>query len=149
MFKSGANPFDPSKFAEMFGSVDMKKFFDPSAMGGFDQSALFAAQKKNMDALVSAQKAAAAGYQDLFEKQVSIFQETMKTAQAQIADLTKSEPGAESASKQAELTSKAFEKAVANAQELAEAAHRANSEAYDIVRARIESSVKEITANLR
>lgn len=148
MFKPGANPFDPSKITEMFGSVDMKKFFDPSAMGGFDQSALFAAQKKNMEALVSAQKAAAAGYQDLFEKQVSVFQETMKAAQAQIADMTRAEPGAESAAKQAELTSKAFEKAVANAQELAESAHRANTEAYEIVRARIESSVKELTANI-
>lgn len=149
MFSSGSNPFDPSKFQEMFSSMDPSKFFDMSAIKGFDQSALFTAQKKNMDALVSAQKAAAAGYQDLFEKQVAIFQETMKAAQAQISEVTKADPGADAAGKQAELTSKAFERAIANAQELAEAAHKANSEAYEIVRARVEASVAELTKSAK
>lgn len=147
MFSAGANPFDPAKFTEMFTSMDPTKFFDLSSMKGFDKGALLAAQQKNMEALVTAQKAAAAGYQDLFEKQVVIFQETMKAAQSQIADLTKAEPGVDTASKQAELTSKAFERAVANAQELAEAAGRANTEAYEIVRARIEASVDELKSS--
>ncbi|QIE55438.1 phasin family protein [Pikeienuella piscinae] len=149
MFSAGANPFDPTKFTEMFTSMDPTKFFDFSSMKGFDKSALLAAQQKNMEALVTAQKAAAAGYQDLFEKQVAIFQETMKAAQAQIAELAKAEPGADAASKQAELTSKAFERAVANAQELADAAGRANAEAYEIVRARIDASVEELKGSTR
>lgn len=148
MFGSGSNPFDPAKLSEMFGAMDPSKLFDMPAMKGFDQGALFDAQKKNMDALVAAQKAAAAGYQDLFEKQVAIFQETMKAAQAQIADLAKADPGAGAAQKQAELTTKAFERAVANARELAEAAHRANTEAYEIVRARVEASVDELKKSM-
>lgn len=149
MFSAGANPFDPAKFTEMFTSMDPAKFFDVPSMKGFDQNALLAAQQRNMEALTKAQKAAAAGYQDLFEKQVAIFQETMTTAQKQISDLSKAEPGADAASKQAELTSKAFERAVANAQELAEAAQRANTEAYEIVRARIEASVDELKKSTR
>lgn len=148
MFSANSNPFDPAKLKDMFGSMDFSKMFDGSAMKGFDQGALFTAQKKNMDALVSAQKAAAAGYQDLFEKQVSIFQETMKAAQAQISEISKADPGVDATSKQAELTTKAFERAVANAQELAEAAHRANSEAYEIVRARVEASVEELKSSM-
>ena len=149
MFGTGANPFDPAKFADMFKTMDVTKMFDPSAFKGFDQSALFAAQQKNMDAMITAQKTAAAGYQDLFEKQVEIFQETMKAAQAQISELSKSEPGAAAASRQAELTSKAFETAVANAKDLAEAAQKANADAYEIVKARIDASVKELKSGLK
>ncbi|WP_340107682.1 TIGR01841 family phasin [Pikeienuella sp. HZG-20] len=149
MFGSGANPFDLKMYADMFKSMDMTKIFDPSAMKGFDQSALYEAQRKNMDALVAAQKAAASGYQDLFEKQVKIFQETMQAAQAQLAEMTRSDPGPETAAKQTEFTSKAFESAVANARDLAEAAKRTNVETYEIVRARIEENMKDLAASMR
>lgn len=149
MFSAGSNPFDPKKLTEMFTSMDFSKMFDASSIKGLDQGALFAAQQKNMDALLSAQKAAASGYQDLFEKQVAIFQDTLKAAQTHIAEVTKVDPGVDAAAKQAELTSKAFERAVANAQELAEAAQRANAEAYDIMRARIEASVNELKTAMR
>ncbi|MEM7547022.1 MAG: TIGR01841 family phasin [Pseudomonadota bacterium] len=144
MFGSGNNPFDPAKFSELFTSMDMSKFFDVSAYKGFDQSALFDAQQKNMDALVAAQQSAAAGYQDLFQKQVAIFQDTMKAAQSQLSELSKTDMGADSAAKHAELTTKAFETAVANARDLAEAAQKANEEAFNIVRSRVEASIEEL-----
>jgi len=144
MFGSGNNPFDPSKFADMFKNMDVSKMFDVSSFKGFDQSALFAAQQKNMDALVAAQQTAAAGYQDLFEKQVTVFQDTMKAAQSQMAEMSKTDLGADSAAKQAEMTSKAFESAVANARDLAEAAQKANEEAFKIVQARVEASIEEL-----
>ena len=90
MFSNANNPFDPAKMAEMMKSADFTKMFDFSQFKGLDQSALFDAQKKNMDALVAAQQAAASGYQDLFEKQVAIFQETIAAAQEQIGELSKS-----------------------------------------------------------
>lgn len=144
MFGSGNNPFDPSKFADMFKNMDVTKMFDVSSFKGFDQSALFAAQQKNMDALVQAQQSAAAGYQDLFQKQVTVFQDTMKAAQSQMADMSKTDMGADAAAKQAEMTSKAFESAVANAREVAEAAQKANEDAFKIVQARVEASIEEL-----
>ncbi len=145
MFGAGANPFDPARLAELMNPAELSKLFDLSALKGFDQSSLYEAQKRNMEALVAAQKAAASGYQDLFEKQVAVFQETMKAAQSQIAALSRAEPGPEAAKKQAELTAKAFETAVSNAQALAEAAQRANAEAYSHISARIEESLAELT----
>lgn len=147
MFGSGQNPFDPAVFADMFKSMDMSKMFDPNAFKALDQSALADAQKKNMDALISAQKAAAAGYQDLFEKQVKVFQDTLASAQGAMEAMSKSNP-ADAAKAQAEMTAKAYEAAIANAQELAEAARRANQDAYDIVKARIEESVKELQSSI-
>lgn len=152
MFTSDKNPFDPSRFAEMFMGKDMSKMFDLSAMKGFDLSAmkgldhaaLMDAQKKNMDALMAAQQAAAAGYQDLFEKQVAIFQETLSAAQAQIADMANPGTGSDAGSRQAEATRKAYEMAVANITELTELAQKANTDAYEIMRKRIEDSMEEL-----
>lgn len=154
MFGDNAYAFDASKIADMFKPMDMTKMFDgatfdPTSFKGFDQAGLMAAQQKNMSALVAAQQAAAAGYQDLFEKQVAIFQETMTAAQEQISELTKAEPNADSAAKQTALTTKAFESAVANAQALADAAHKANADAYEIVRARVETSIEELKASMK
>ena len=144
MFTSDNNPFDPANLTKMFGNFDPTKMFDASQFTGFDSGALMAAQQKNVDALVQAQQAAAAGYQDLFDKQTAIFQETLKAAQAQIAELSKSDGATDIAQKQAELTQKAYETAVANVTELSEMANKANSDAFEIVKARIEASVKEM-----
>ena len=67
MFTSDNNPFDPSKMAEMMKSADFSKMFDFTQFKGMDQSALFDAQKKNMDALVAAQQAAPAPEADAAE----------------------------------------------------------------------------------
>lgn len=144
MFNSDNNPFDPAKMVEMMKSADFTKMFDFSQFKGLDQSAMFDAQKKNMDALVAAQQAAAAGYQDLFQKQVTIFQATIAAAQEQIAELGNAGSPTDAAAKQAELTKKAYETALANVNELTEAAQKANAEAFEIVKARVEASVKEL-----
>ncbi|MGB0410433.1 MAG: phasin family protein [Pikeienuella sp.] len=144
MFNADNNPFDPAKMTEMMKSADFTKMFDLSQFKGLDQSALFDAQKKNMDALVAAQQAAAAGYQDLFQKQVTIFQDTISAAQAQVAELSASGSPTDAAAKQADLSKKAYETALANVNELTEAAQKANAEAFEIVKARVEASVKEL-----
>jgi phasin family protein len=144
MFDPKTFSFDVEKMTEFFKQNDFTKHLAKLNMPGMDASALMAAQQKNMDALVEANKAAAAGYQDLFKKQVQIFEETMAEAQQHIKsfDATKLDP--EKAKASAELGRAAFEKALANMQALAEAAQKANAEAYEIVSARIKESMSEL-----
>jgi phasin family protein len=146
MFDKGFYSFEPEKFAELFKSADMTKFFEQAKLPMFDFEALMATQKKNMDALVEANKAAAAGYQDLFKKQISIYEETMAAAQEQLSELKMDQLSPEGASRQADLMKVAFEKAVANMTELAEAAKKANTEAFEIVQARVKESIEELKA---
>jgi phasin family protein len=146
MFDKSFMTFDPEKFSELFKSADMTRFFDGAKMPGMDMEAMMAAQQKNMEALVAANQAAAAGYQDLFKKQVSIFEETMATAQAQMAEMKMDQMSPEGAQKQADLMKTAFEKAVANMTELAEAARKANTEAMEIIQARVHASLEELKA---
>ncbi|MGG7564685.1 phasin family protein [Rhodovulum sp. DZ06] len=136
--------FDPAKFSELFKSADMTKFFEGAKVPGFDMEALFAAQQKNMEALVEANKTAAAGYQDLFKKQMSMIDETVAAAQAQMSELKMDSLTADSAAKQGELMKDAYEKAVANLTELAETAKKVNEEALEIIQARVQAAMAEL-----
>jgi phasin family protein len=144
MFDPKTFAFDPEKMAEFFKQNDFSKQLASMKMPGVDPEALMKAQQKNMDALVAANKAAAAGYPDPVKKQMAIFEETMAEAQKQLKsfDATKIDP--ERAKAQGELAKAAFEKALANMQALAESAQKANSEAYEIVAARIKESITEL-----
>jgi phasin family protein len=144
MFDKNLFAFDAQKFAEVFKTADMTKMFEGAKMPGFDAQAIFAAQQKNMEALVEANKAAAAGYQDLFKKQVAIAEATMTAAQAQLSELKMDALSAEGAQKQADLMKDGFEKAVANLSDLADTAKKANSEALEIVQARVQAAIEEI-----
>ena len=141
------NPFafDADKLSEMFKAPDLNKMFEGLKVPGFDMTAIMDTQKKNVEALVAANRAAAAGYQDFYKKQMAIFEETMSTAQAQIAAMGEN-VGPDSATKQADLYKVAFEKALANMTELAEAAKKANEEAFAIVSARVKESLAELQA---
>ncbi len=145
MYEKSMFPFDAEKFAEMFKTQDMTKMFESMKMPGFDPQAMMETQKKNVEALVAANQAAAAGYQDFFKKQMAIFEETMQTAQAQVAAMGEG-MSADGAAKQSELYKAAFEKALANMTELAEAAKKANEEAFAIVSARVKESIAELQA---
>lgn len=144
MFDPKAYSFDVEKMTNFFKQNDFTKQLAGMKMPGVDPEALMATQQKNMDALVEANKAAAAGYQDLFKMQISIFEETMAEAQKHLKafDTTKLDAGAAKA--QGELAKAAFEKALGNMQALAESAQKANSQAYEIVSARIQESLVEL-----
>lgn len=145
MFEKNPFAFDAEKLSEMFKVPDMSKMFEGMKMPGFDLSAMMESQKRNVEALMAANKAAAAGYQDFYKKQMAIFEETMQAAQANVAGMGES-VGPDAAAKQADLYRTAFEKALANMTELAEAAKKANEEAYAIVSARVKESVAELQA---
>ncbi len=144
MFDPKTFSFDVEKMTEFFKQNDFTKQLSGMKVPGFDSDALVAAQNKNMNALVEANKAAAAGYQDLFKKQVAIFEETMAEAQKHLKGFDATKIDAESAKAQGEVAKAAFEKALANMQALAEAAQKANAEAYEIVSARIKESMQEL-----
>jgi phasin family protein len=145
MFEKGMFPFDAEKINEMFKTPDFSKMFDSFKMPGFDLQGMMDHQKKNVEALVAANQAAMAGYQDFFKKQMAIFEETMSAAQAHLASMGDA-MSPDGAAKQADLYKVAFEKALANMTELAEAAKKANEEAFAIVSARVKESIAELQA---
>lgn len=136
-------PFDPEQMMEFFRQNDFTKTFAEIKMPDMDTDALFAAQRKNMEALAEANRAAAAGYQDLFKKQLAIFEETVAEAQKHMKSMDVKADG-QAAGQQAELAQAAFEKAIGNMKELADTAQKANTEAYEIVSKRVRDSIDEL-----
>ena len=138
--------FDAEKMSEMFKTQDFTKFFETARMPMIDLQALSAVQQKNMEALVEANKAAAAGYQEIFKRQVAMFEENVAAVQAQFSDLKMEQPTPESFKAQVEQMKAGYEKSLASLTELTETAKKANTEAFEILKARIEASIEELNA---
>lgn len=137
--------FDADKMAEMFKMpTDMNKMFEGMKVPGFDTQAMIDAQNKNMEAFVEANKAAAAGYQEVFKAQVSMFEETMSSLQKQMSEMKMDQMTTEGASRQIELMKETFEKGLASLTELGETAQKANTEAFEIMRSRMQNSLDEM-----
>ncbi len=134
----------PEAMKEFFEQNDFSKHLKGMDMKSMDPQTLFEAQKKNMDALMAANTAAANGFQELFRKQVEIFEETLTQAKDQVAQMTNGMPDAAAAEAQSEVMKAAFQKALVNMQALAETAQEANAEAFQAISGRVEDSVKEL-----
>ena len=89
-----SNPYDYSQMFRMFDPEQVQKAFDPNRMfamfepaksPAFDMSGVFEMNRKNFEAMVEANKAAAAAYKDLLEKQMEVFQQMTQAAREQAA----------------------------------------------------------------
>jgi phasin family protein len=131
--------FDPGKVVAEFSNT-LKQY----KLSGVDLDSLVASQKKNLEALTSANRVAFEGLQAVAKRQAEILQETMNEASKAVDQLSKTGSPPEIAAKQAELTKSAFERALANMRELAEMVSKANQDATNTVNARISASLDEI-----
>jgi len=130
MFDPKDFPFDAKKMAEFFSAGDFAKDFPDNA------EALIATQKKNMEALEKANKAAAASFHILFTKQIALFETTMAEAKNRLSDAKADTSG--------EAAKAAFEQALQQMGDMAKTAQAANTEAMEIVGKRAQDSIKEM-----
>jgi len=135
----------PFAFPMTFDADKLKELFGAAKLPGVDADAMLAAQQKNVEALIEANQVVIAGYQDLYKRQVALFEAAVaetkdKLAQAQVQGQT---PTAEQATQSVDALKAAFEKAAADVKELAEVAQKANTGAFEIVKTRAEEAVVE------
>lgn len=131
--------FDPSKVVAEFSNA-LKQYKLPNV----DLDSVVASQKKNVEALTSANRVAFEGLQAVARRQAEILQETMNEASKAVDALAKAGSPPEIAAKQAELTKSAFERALSNMRELAELVAKSNQDATNTVNSRIAASLDEI-----
>lgn len=115
-------PFDPKTFAEAARRADLTRLLTPSAIRAISPEALAAAQNANMNALLSAQRTAAAGCQDAFQAQVAALIAALDAIEAAAGD-----------ENDEKTIAKAYENALEAFQALADAATQANLAAFDAV----------------
>lgn len=133
--------FDPTKIADEFG-----KLAGNYKLPVIDIEAVMASQRKNIEALTVANKAAAEGMQKVTSRQAQILQETLDEATKTFANVGKTGDPSDVAARQAELLRVAFEKALANMSELADMVTKSSNEATTVVNQRISESLDEIKA---
>ncbi|MCP5417158.1 MAG: TIGR01841 family phasin [Chromatiaceae bacterium] len=142
------NPFD---FTSLLKSYDPQAFvkqmqgaFSAYQLPNFDSAAFLESQKKNMEALVSANQAAFSGTQELLKCQSEMLQQAMADATEAAKGLASSANPKDLAEKQAELIHSAVEKALANSAELSELVKSSQEAVMKQVNERFLASIKEI-----
>ena len=138
MARQPASPFD----------FDMTRYLVDMKVPGVDVDTLVSAQKKNMEALTSANKAAFEGMQALMKRQAEIFRQSMEEASAMASALTASGSPQDKISKQAELARAAFEHALVNAKELSDIVARSNNDVAGLINERMTQAMDELKAAL-
>lgn len=130
MFQESFKMFDPERVAQMFDP--QKVFAQMPAMqsADMDMNSIIKKNQASFEAMVEANKAAAATYQDMLEKQMDIFNR-MTTAAQDVAKKTESPVSADAAAKNSKLYAEATETAFNLMREMAEAAQTANQQAFD------------------
>ena len=133
----------PFAFPLTFDADKLNELFSAAKLPGVDSDAVLAAQQKNVDALIEANQVVIAGYQDLFKRQVALFEAAVAETKDKLAEFQGQPLTTDQASQNVEALKAAFEKAAADVKELAELAQKANTGAFEIVKARAEEAVAE------
>lgn len=146
------NPFDFSNMFKMFDPNDVQKYFEPSNMfsmlqpartNPFDMTGIMDSNRKNYDAMLEANKSAAAAYQDLLEKQMEVFGQLTNAAREHTAWIDES-AGPEAFTKKSEAYGEAVEKALILMRKLAESARDANEDAFSEIKGQVTDAMDEL-----
>ena len=124
---------------------DFEKMVGDFRVPGVDFEAVMQSQRRNMEAFTALNQQAAAGVQAVATRQAEILHTLMSEAAAAAQKLAGVAPEAR-ASKQTELTRKAFEHAVSNVRELTEMVAKSQNEALDTINKRVSEGLGEVQA---
>jgi phasin family protein len=116
---------------------DVKKMLEQFKMPGVDMTAIVEARRKDVEALVEANKSAYESMQAMARKQTEMMAEAMRVMQ-------EAAQGAPDPAKQTAVVRSAFEKTIADMQELAEMARRSQSDAMAHITQRAAEHLEEI-----
>src|SRR5580765_7484159 len=124
--------------------MDVNQLLEQFKVPGVDVSAIMEARRKDIEAVVAANRQAYEGMQLLGQRQTEMLNEAMAEWQAATKDMMSAQSPEAGAAKQAELGQQAFQKALANMRELAEMATQSQTQAWAVVNRRFHESLEEL-----
>ncbi len=140
---------DPSKFVEQWEKIDFTAVPEQFKVPGVDAQALMAAQKRNIEAVASANKVALEGAQAVIRRQAEILRQGVEEASKAITELNAAGTPQDKLAKQAELLKAAYEASLGNLRELTEMATKSNGEAAELLTTRVSESFSEFTGEVK
>jgi len=124
--------------------MDVNQLLEQFKVPGVDVSAIIEARRKDIEALVTANRHAYEGMQLLGQRQTEMLHEAIAEWQAATKDMMSGQGQGTSAAKQAELGKQTVEKALANMRELAEMATKSQTQAWEVVHRRFHENLEEL-----
>lgn len=101
--------------------------------------------RKNLQALQAATQVQSSAAQDVMEKQRAALEQTLAEISDTIQSAGKSGDMAGMATDQMELARRAFETSLQNTREVAEIVQKGNADTLEVLRARLQESMEELT----
>jgi phasin family protein len=115
---------------------------------GLSVPAVMEARRKDIEALAEANRIALAGAQDLALKQREILQQAVRQLQALVLERKAEENAGPVPAQFGDLVGKALQDAFGNMRDLAELARKSQSDAFDVVSARVQQNIEELRTML-
>ncbi len=140
---------DVSKFAKQFEVPDLTKMTEQFTVPGVDATAIMDAQKRNIEAIVQANRLSFEGSQALMHRQGEIIRQAVEEVSRAVQALSTAGTADEVMAKQAELIKEAFERTLANVRELAEMGAKSNQEAVEVLNQRVSDSLDELKSQIK
>lgn len=122
---------------------ELTKMIEQFKLPGVDTAEVVAARRKDIDALVEANRAAYEGMRALSNKQAEMLKQAMQDIQAAVTGAADG-VGVGDPVKQAELARKAYEKVVGDMKDLAEIARKAQADAMASITQRSAQHLEEV-----
>ena len=124
--------------------MDVNQLLEQFKVPGVDVSAIMEARRKDIEAVVAANRQAYEGMQLLGQRQTEMLNEAMAEWQAATKDMMSVQSPEAGAAKQAELGKQTFEKALSNMRELADMATKSQTQAWEVVNRRFHENLEEL-----
>ena len=151
--KTTSSPFAETDFYKMFDftkfEADFGKFAKQFNLPNVDGSAVMKAQQKNLEAVTAANRVALEGMQALARRQVEIVRQASEDFGKAANELSGSKSFEDSMVKQADLAKGAFEQALSNLRELTEMTVKSQSEAAELLNARVAEQFDEFKTAMK
>jgi phasin family protein len=131
----------------LFG--DITKMLEQYKLPGIDVAAIVDMRRKDIEALMTANRVALEGAQAVGQKQVEILRSTLDQLSSLIQQATASGSMTEKTTKTGELVQQFLQRALEDMRELAETAYKSQSDTYAVLTKRIQENIDEARALLR
>ena len=136
MANARPNPFD----------FDVTKMFADFRFRPFDVEAVWAAQRRNIEALSQANQLAVEGVQALAQRQIELTRQAFEGFSALVRELTQPASTEDRITKNTEYAKQMLEKGVSHGREIAALAAKTGTEAAEVLHERASESLDEIRA---
>jgi phasin family protein len=127
-----------------FFDFDVTKMFADFRFRPFDVEAVWAAQRRNLEAFTQANQLAVEGAHALVKRQIEMTQQTFEDVSTMLRDITQPSSTEDRIAKQTEFTKKMIDKGLTHGREVAALAAKAGSEATEVLQKRTTEGLDEM-----